>query len=56
MWPQEYTLCWECVLLKPGKYHLFLPKSDACMSTPWSIGNVFGRPSHARAERGFLTH
>ena len=34
----------------------FIPaKSVACMSMPWSLGYVSGRPSHARAERKLLT-
>ena len=57
MWPQEYTLCWEVCTRTTKTWEIpFIPaKSDACMSTPWSMDNVFGRSSHARAERGLLT-
>jgi len=55
MWPQEYTLCWGVCTTKTWEIPFIPAKSDACMSTPWSLGNVFRRPSHARAERGLLT-
>jgi len=54
MWFQEYTLCWEVCTTKTWEMPLIPAKSDACMSTSWSLGNVFRRLSHARVERGFL--
>jgi len=43
MWPQECTLCWWVCTTKTWGTPFIPAKSYACVSTPRSLGNVFGR-------------
>jgi len=36
-------LCWGVCTTKTWEMPLIPAKSDACMSTSWSLGNLFGR-------------